>query len=242
MFSIIMPAYNVEKYIKDAIESVLKQTYVHFELLIIDDCSTDQTKQIILEYINKDSRIKLLCNDHNSGVAITRNKGIKQAIYPYLCFLDSDDLWTPDKLEKYAAVFEAGHNVLYSFYTRFTDQETLNLVKAPEKIEYSELLKGNCIGNLTGAYNCQKLGKVYQKPVRHEDYLMWLEVLKKGKEAICVPENLAYYRVGQNSLSGNKFKSLYWTWKIYREELKLNGLYSTYLLLHSVVRAFFKRI
>lgn len=242
MFSIIMPAYNAEKIIKASIDSVLAQTFEEFELLVINDCSTDQTKKIIEEYTQKDVRVQLLSNDENSGVAITRNRGIEAAQYPYICFLDSDDLWSPNKLEKYYDAFQKGHDVLYSFYTRFTEQETLSLVKAPLTIDYAELLKGNCIGNLTGAYNSEKLGKIFQKLVRHEDYLMWLEIIKKNGIAICVPENLAYYRVAESSLSGNKFKSLLWTWNIYHKELNYNIFHSMYFLLHAMIRSVWKRI
>lgn len=236
-----MPAYNAEKCISESIESVLQQTFQDYELIIINDCSSDHTVKIVAEYQKKDSRIKLLNNDINSGVAITRNKGIEAIKYPYICFLDSDDLWAPNKLQEYFKKFEEGHNVIYSFYTRFNQDENLNLVTAPLSVTYHELLKGNCIGNLTGAYNAEKLGKFYQKRVRHEDYVMWLEILKQAGQAICIPENLAFYRVSDQSLSSNKVKSLLWTWNIYYQELELGFIYSSYLMINSALRAVFKR-
>lgn len=241
MFSIIMPAYNAEKFIEASIESVLAQTFADYELLIINDCSTDNTVDIIQKCQYLDSRIKLLHNERNSGVAMTRNHGIEYAQYPYICFLDSDDLWTPDKLQKYLKEFEEGNNVIYSFYTRFNQDGNLNLVKTPLVITYHELLKGNCIGNLTGAYNSKTLGKFYQKKIKHEDYVMWLEILKQAGSAVCIPENLAFYRVSDQSLSSNKLKSLLWTWNIYYQELELGFMYSSYLMINSALRAVFKR-
>lgn len=242
MFSIIMPAYNAEKYIEESIRSVLNQTFADYELLIINDCSTDNTVNIVKNYQTKDPRIKLLENNQNSGVAITRNKGIEVAKGKYVCFLDSDDLWEPTKLEKYVVMFQQGSDVLYSFYTRFNDRGNLNLVTAPLSVTYKQLLKGNCIGNLTGAYNAKKIGKIFQKNIRHEDYLMWLEILQKTKQATCVPENLAFYRVSNASLSGNKFKSLLWTWEIYYKQLQLGIIHSTYLLVHSIIKSIVKRV
>lgn len=236
-----MPAYNAEKFISESIESVLQQTFQKYELIIINDCSTDSTVSIVQEYQKKDNRIKLLHNEQNSGVAITRNKGIEVAKHPYICFLDSDDRWVSDKLQEYFKKFEEGHNVIYSFYTRFNQDKNLNLVTAPLSVTYHELLKGNCIGNLTGAYNAEKLGKFYQKRVRHEDYVMWLEILKQTGQAICIPENLAFYRVSNQSLSSNKLKSLFWSWNIYYQELELGIMYSSYLVINSALRAVFKR-
>lgn len=242
MFSIIMPAYNAEKFIFESIESILQQTFIDYELLVINDCSSDNTVKIVEEYQKKDARIKLLHNEQNSGVAITRNKGIEAAKYPYICFLDSDDLWEPDKLQEYLKTFEKGNDVIYSFYTRFNQDGNVNLVKAPLSVTYNELLKGNCIGNLTGAYNAEKLGKFYQKDIRHEDYLMWLEILKQVEQAVCIPRNLACYRVSDQSLSSNKVKSLLWTWNIYYGELELGFIYSSYLVINSALRAVFKRL
>lgn len=242
MFSIIMPAYNAEKTIIESIYSVINQNFKDFELLIIDDCSTDETVQTIKNHIKSDKRIQLLENTQNMGVALTRNIGIMKAKYPYICFLDSDDLWDRNKLTSFYNEFQKGSSVLYSYYTRFGDSIPNKLVKAPSHINYKNLLRGNCIGNLTGAYDSRKIGKVLQKPIHHEDYLMWLEILKKSAVAHCIPHNLASYRVCSQSLSGNKIKSILWTWDIYTKELHLNKLYSFYLLLQNIKNSIFKRI
>lgn len=236
-----MPAYNAEKYIEESICSILDQTYSCFELLIVDDHSTDATLDIIKKYANNDSRIKIFKNTSNLGVAESRNKAIESAIYKYICFLDSDDMWEPQKLEEYKNAFQQGATVLYSYYTRFSNEKKLNEVKCPLTIDYSELLKGNCIGNLTGAYNSEILGKIYQKKIHHEDYLMWLEIVKKAGEAKCIPKSLARYRVESGSLSSNKIKSILWTWNIYKNELNYSYIYSIYLLLSSIKKALFKR-
>lgn len=243
MFSIIMPAYNAEQYIAASIDSVLLQIYQDYELIIIDDASTDNTKNIVREYMRKDSRIKLLENHVNLGVAETRNRGVFIAKKPYISFLDSDDLWDSQKLMLFQEQFEKGANVLFSYYTRFKDlPENGKLVKAPLTVTYHKLLMGNCIGNLTGAYNSKVIGKIFQKNIKHEDYVMWLEILENAGKAFCIPRNLAYYRVHNYSVSANKLESLGWTWDIYRSELKLGYFSCLFYMFSSAVQSMLKRI
>ncbi|WP_018122459.1 glycosyltransferase family 2 protein [Wohlfahrtiimonas chitiniclastica] len=241
MFSIIMPVHNGEAFIKAAIDSVLAQSYYEYELIIINDASTDQSLAMIDAYRAQDERIVLL-HSQERGVAAARNVGIAAAKYRYICFLDCDDVWLPHKLEQSFAYFAQGHTMLYAFYTRCNAKnEVLNLVKAPLVIDYEHLLKGNCIGNLTGAYDSTVLGKFYQENIRHEDYRMWLSIVKKAGYGICIPESLAYYRVNAGSLSSNKFKSLLWTWRMYRKHLGYGLWQSLYYWCHAVVRMLNKR-
>ncbi|KHS85095.1 MULTISPECIES: glycosyltransferase family 2 protein [Pectobacterium] len=241
-FSIIMPVYNGELTIKSSIDSILAQTYDDFELYIIDDCSHDSTPDIVSEY--NDSRIFYIRNNHNLGVAKSRNIGVKAASGEYIAFLDSDDLWIEDKLEKQIYFFSKGFDVVCSNYSTFISENELDFGierKSPEFISYRDMLKSNFIGNLTGAYNAEKLGKFYQEKIGHEDYVMWLEIMKKSQKAYCIQENLAYYRISSSSLSSNKFKALLWQWNIYRHEVKLSFISSCYFFLYYVFYALKKR-
>ena len=240
-FSIIMPAYNAEKTLNDSIKSVLNQSYSDFTLYIINDNSTDKTESIIQSF--NDSRIVYIKNESNYGVAKTRNVGIKLADGEFICFLDSDDMWLEDKLEKQYPILLNGWSVVCSNYYTFSD-DNVDLYKervCPETIDYNSMLKSNFIGNLTGVYNCSHIGKIYQKDVGHEDYIMWLEILHKAKKAYCMQTPYAKYRISNNSLSGNKAKAIKWQWKIYRNILKFSILKSSYYFSHYIINALKKR-
>ncbi|GAB1440031.1 glycosyltransferase [Providencia sp.] len=239
LVSIIMPCYNAEKYISESINSVLAQTYTKFELIIIDDSSTDKSINIISEY--QDDRIKLIKSNLNQGVAASRNKGIIAAKGQYISFLDSDDLWLPNKLEYQLTKLQAGYDVVCSNYFTFNNETDIKLRVSPAIIKYSSMLKSNFIGNLTGTYNVSNIGKVFQKKIGHEDYVMWLEILKKSGKAFCIQEPLAKYRISNASLSSNKFKAIKWQWSIYRNELKLSTPKSLYYFSHYLLNALKKR-
>jgi len=216
-----MPAYNARDTICEAIDSVLAQSYGNFELIIVDDCSTDGCRGLIQQYVDQDCRINAIFSEVNQGVSKSRNLGVAAARGRYITFLDSDDLWLPDKLEANMKHLVPGACVVYASYIRFFSNGIERMVKAPSKTTYKSLLRGNCIGNLTGAYDSHVLGKFYQKAVGHEDYLMWLQILSSGAVAEGIERPLARYRVG-NSLSANKFRAALWTWNIYRAELGLS--------------------
>ncbi len=219
-FSIIMPAYNAEDTIINSVDSVLEQTFSDFELIIVNDCSTDSTRKIIENIA--DSRIRLINNTENCGVAESRNIGLGVILGKYVAFLDSDDLWHPTKLEKQFSLLESGINVVCSNYIAFTEKpEAGNIRVSPENIDYKDMLKSNFVGNLTGAYNVKALGVTRQRKVGHEDYVMWLEIIRKSNFCYCIQEELAFYRVSKNSLSSNKIKALKWQWEIYRNILNM---------------------
>lgn len=226
--SIIMPAFDAGQYIRKSIQSVLNQTYSHWKLYIIDDCSTDNTPDIVAEFT--DSRIVYLRTSTNSGVAEARNVGISKAQGTYIAFLDSDDLWAETKLEKQLCMLKKGNDVVCSFYSTFSDttEQTLSTRIFPKRILYEDMLVSNKVGNLTGIYNQTRLGKFFQQKVGHEDYVMWLEIIKVAGQAISIPEVLAFYRLSSKSLSGNKFKASFWQWKIYRSHLQFGVLKSSY--------------
>ncbi len=242
--SIITPCYNVSEFIADAMDSVLKQTYQEWEMIIIDDHSTDDSIAIVKRYEQLDSRIKLFQTDENSGSAtIPRNVGIQNAQGDYIAFLDADDMWAPQKLEKQLRLAQAKNAALvFSNYEKINSlgKQDNRTILAPKVLSYKQLLKGNQIGCLTAMYSVDLLGKCYFKSTKHEDYVLWLSLLKKGYLAYNVSEVLAFYRVGRKSLSSNKLKALSWTWNIYRREEGLSIVKSVYLFIQYVFRATFK--
>ena len=226
-----MPCHNGEKYISDAIKSVIAQTYQDWELLVIDDNSTDNSVNLIKSFIENDSRIKLLYNEKPTGFPATpRNLGIKQAEGRYIAFLDCDDVWLSNKLDNQIKLFDERTSVVYSYYKKMDENGSISnsIVKSPSEIAFKGLLNGNCIGNLTGIYDVEKKGKIYQKEIHHEDYVMWLEILKNGNIAKNTNTVEAIYRESKKSTSGNKLKAFSWTWNIYRSELRLSFLESVF--------------
>jgi len=225
LVSIIMPCYNASQFISDSIKSVLSQTYQNWELIICDDCSTDDSVEIIQSYCKKDKRIKMFQTKSPSGSpVIPRNICITQAQGRFIAFLDADDLWLPLKLEKQISLFDKKNvAVVFSDYEKINEngEKQNRIVKAQEYLSYKNELCGNKIGNLTAIYDVNKVGKIYQKNVGHEDYLMWLTILKNGFIAKNTCSVLALYRQSEKSLSGNKIQAFKWTWHIFRNELKL---------------------
>ena len=223
--SVIMPCHNGEKYLRHALDSVLAQTFQDWELLIVDDGSTDGSTAIAEEYCAKDSRIRLLHTECSTGKPATpRNVGIEAAQGRFIAFLDCDDQWLPDKLEHQLPLFKWDNcATVFSFYKKMDAMGTVRsaVVTSPASVDFDQLLDGNCIGNLTGIYDTAKVGKVYQQEIHHEDYLMWLKVLQKGFIARNTGTVEAYYRESGTSVSGSKLKALGWTWTIYRKELGL---------------------
>ena len=244
LVSIIMPAYNNEHYIVESISSVLLQTYTNWELIVIDDASNDNTSSVLDRFTDK--RIKLISNSINKGVAATRNIGIKAASGQYIAFLDSDDLWFRNKLSLQITALEEDINAVCSHgsYIRIDSSgKHLGCVKAKSNVFLNTLYKGNSIGNSTGMIDRSRVGTIFQKPVNHEDYLMWLNVLslKNGSYSLAITDVVAQYRVHATSLSSNKFKSLAWHWQILRKQQKLGVCFSCYYLLHYLVSAIRKR-
>lgn len=242
LFSIIMPAYNAGETITASINSVLIQSENDFKLYIVNDCSTDNTKDLILSF--SDKRIIYLENDVNLGVAKTRNKAIEACNGQFICFLDSDDLWHPQKLEKQLTFLKKGWDVVASNYStfRYDVSKKINKRIAPEIITINDMLKSNFIGNLTGVYNAKKLGKFYQKTVGHEDYVMWLEIFTTSRQAYCVQENLCYYRLSENSVSANKLIVMRWQWNIYRKILHVPLMKSLYYFICYIYLGVMKRV
>lgn len=239
--SIIMPVYQAGRTIEKAVSSVIAQSYEHWELIVIDDFCPDNSCKQIESLIANDSRIIQIKNIYNEGVAASRNKGIEQAKGEVIAFLDSDDYWHENKLSLQLDRINEGYDVVCSNYFRVSSDKILFKVRSSEIFDYSDMLKSNKIGNLTGVYRCDHIGKIYQKNIGHEDYLMWLEIVRATHEVYCVQQNLAYYQVTNNSLSANKLQAMIWQWKIYRRELRFSKMKSIWLFMYYIYLSFKKR-
>lgn len=217
--SIILPVYNSEKYIKNTINSILNQTYQDYELLIIDDASTDNSLNIVNEL--KNDKFIILKNEKNKGVAFSRNKGINKAKGRFIAFIDSDDIWEKEKLEKQIK-FMKDKDIAFSFtsYKRIKeDGEEITNVNAPYEVDYEELLKNTIILNSTIMLDTLKIDKdLIQMPEIRitEDTAMYLKILRNGCKAYGLNEILLKYTVRNKSLSSNKFKSMLSLWKVYK--------------------------
>lgn len=219
LVSIVTPAYNVEKYIEKTINSVLNQTYKNWEMIIVEDCSKDNTFKLIQNLSKIDGRIKVYQNDNNRGVSFTRNKAINIAQGKYIAFLDADDLWDKKKLEKQINFMEKEKILLsYTGYRKINSNGSIRGdIKVPLKLDYDELLKNCMISCITGVYNQKQLGKYYFKNIKAEDYIYWLKMIKSIDFAWGIQESLASYRVLENSRSSNKVDIVKHHWKIYYE-------------------------
>ena len=228
LVSIITPLYNSEKYIAETIEFVLAQTYSNWEMIIVDDCSKDNGVEIVEKYREKDKRIKLYQNEINKGVSYTRNRAIDIAQGKYIAFLDSDDLWKKEKLEKQINFMEQNNIVLsYTAYEKINeDGSKRGEIRVPEKLDYKELLKNCLIGFLTAIYRKEELKNFKFINSKAEDYIFWLSILKKIEYAYGINEILASYRVLNNSRSSNKIDIVKFHWKICRKIEKLSLLRS----------------
>lgn len=245
LVSVIMPNYNGAKTISQAIDSVLNQTYKDFELIIVDDCSTDQSPTIIQAYVEKDSRVKFHQLKMNSGSPVVpTNEAIRHARGRFIAFLDSDDQWLPQKLEEQTKLFEAPEiAVVFSNYEKCDQDGTRNhrVISAPEHVNYRQLLCSNVIGNLTGVYDAAKTGKVYVQNYGHQDYILWLSILKKGFLAQNTNRVHGIYRTAHaSSISRNKFKAMCWAWNIYYNVEKLPFPAACYYFSHYAIKSLCK--
>ena len=234
LVSIITPCYNADKYIEATIKSVLSQTYKNWEMVIVEDASSDNSFDVISQYVEKDNRIKLIQNSSNIGAASSRNKAIEYASGKYIAFLDSDDIWFSDKLEKQIMLMKNDNIIMsYSAYETIDKEEhTIGCFSVPSKVTYADMLKTSTIGTLTMVYDAEVIGKCYFKECGHEDYVVKLEILKKIPYAQGINETLAKYRILDTSLSSNKFRAAKWQWYIYREVEKLSLSRSIYYFIH----------
>ncbi|WP_071985994.1 glycosyltransferase family 2 protein [Selenomonas infelix] len=239
-----MPAYNSAEFIDASIASVRDQTYEQWELIVVDDASTDMTADAVQVHMSMDPRIRYFRQEHNMGVAEARNRAIGVAEGRYLAFLDSDDLWLPHKLERQLLFMQSnGSAFTYTEYRQFYEDPAMpgELIRTCNSVDYHELLKGNDIGCLTVMIDRKKFPHIEMPRVRHEDYVTWLNLLHQGAgRAYALHEDLARYRKTIDSLTASKRRSLIWTWRVYRETQGLSWMKSLYYFLHYAVRGICK--
>jgi teichuronic acid biosynthesis glycosyltransferase TuaG len=245
LISIIMPAFNASKTIALSIDSVLRQKYRNWELLIINDASIDDTFLIAESYAERDPRIKIINHVKNQGVAKSRNLGLEARLGGYIAFLDSDDLWLDNKLSSQVKSLEFDTVFSYMPYS-FIDSDGLFLrnYMPPKSVTYKSMLLGNPLGTLTVMLDSNYLGNL-KFPIRgHEDYALWLSLLRKGGAAKMAGDGESYarYRVHNSSLTSSKLRTASWQWKIYRESEGLSVLTSTALMFSYTFKAIQKRI
>lgn len=247
--SVITPAFNAGAYLEDTIVSVLNQSYSNWEMIIVDDCSTDDTVSIASKYVEKDSRIRLIKHANNKGVAAARNTALDIATGLYVAFLDSDDQWTPQKLEHQLRFMETNHYVLtYTDYQIF-DTETHNLgklIKVPKKLAVKDIYKNTAIACLTVMVNRNAVGEFHMPGINHfEDQATWQEILKRGDNnrnriAYGLNENMALYRVGNASLTSNRKRAANAQWHTYRDYYKFSVARSVYYFICYSINAVMK--
>ena len=244
LVSIITPSYNSAKFIAETIQSVQNQTYQNWEMIIVDDGSSDETENVVLSIIQKDNRIQFHKLSQNSGPAVARNTGIEKASGDYMTFIDADDIWFPTFIENnIKTIQETGIPFVFSSYKRANEQ--LEFVYSdfivPNKVSYSDILKSNSISCLTAFVDIKKLGKKYMPLIRkRQDMGLWLNYLKVIPFAYGIQETQAIYRIRENSLSRKKSDLIKYQWQFYREVEKLNVFESSYYMLHWMYRGFMK--
>lgn len=221
LVSVIMPTYNCGKFIGESIESVQKQTYSQWELIIVDDCSTDDTMSIVQKYKTTDKRIKYHKLEKNSGPAVARTKAMELASGNYMAFLDSDDLWVPNKLERQVKFMESHQYAFTCTAYEQIDEDGKKLgrvIKTVPKTSYNRLLLDCPVGNSTVMYNVDIMGKFKVPNIRkRNDDALWLQMLKKEPYIMGMTDILMQYRIRANSVSSNKIKLIGYHWKLYRD-------------------------
>ncbi len=219
--SVITPAYNAAAFIAETIRSVQQQTYTDWEMLVVDDASTDGTTDIIREFALHDKRIRLIQLQTNSGTGIARDTATKLASGRYIAFLDADDLWRPEKLQKQLnEMAEIGKPFSFSFYDCM-DENGKSLhkqVTAPRNLTYFHLFSCNFVGNLTGIYDTDYFGKISISSIRkRQDWMLWLTIMKKIRSCRPIPESLAIYRIRKGSISSSKASLLKHNFAVYHQ-------------------------
>ncbi len=243
LISIIMAAYNAESTIAFAVESALCQTYGNFELIIVNDCSADSTGTIAGKYALSDSRVKVINNEKNLGVSLSRKKALEQSAGEWIAILDSDDAWMPEKLEKQIKLQkETGASLVFTG-AAYMDHEGKRLgwqLQVPGETKYKNLLKQNIIQNSSALVTKELYAKYYAiGDDMHEDFAMWLGILNAGYTAFAVNEALIIYRLSPSSKSGNKLRSAVMNWKTYRY-MGLGLLQSAYYMVWYTVNGILK--
>lgn len=245
LVSIIMPSYNTGQYIEETIQSVLKQTYTNWELIIVDDCSTDNTDEVVKPFLSNE-KIRYIKNEKNSGAAISRNRALRESKGKWIAFLDSDDLWEQQKLEKQIEFME--NKNYYFSYTDYCeiDERSKSLgkyVTGPKKITKRGMYSYCWPGCLTVMYNAEKVGLIQIKDIKkNNDYAMWLKICKK---ATChlLNEELGKYRKRAGSISNHSYKELIkWHYRLFRKADEKNAILSFVLTCGNLGFGLYKKV
>lgn len=245
LVSIIMPSYNTGAFIKETIQSVLNQSYENWELIIVDDCSTDNTDEVVLPFLN-DQRIRYIKNEKNSGAAVSRNRALREAKGKWIAFLDSDDLWLPEKLEKQVLFMKKN-----GYYFSYTNYEEINedgkktgvYVSGPKKITKSGMYNYCWPGCLTVMYDAEYVGVIQIADIKkNNDYAMWLQVSKKAN-CFLLDEYLALYRKGRTgSISTHSIRTMIgWHYKLFKNAEKQNVVASSILTFRNLLFGVYKK-
>ena len=253
LVSIVVPVYNAGQFIGETIRHVQSQTYRKWELLLVDDCTTDNSRELISEQTGKDGRIRLVTQKENGGAARARNRGIEEACGQYICFLDADDIWMPDKLEAelaYLNHIQQKENPKAGFvFTgyEFADETGAGLgkiVHVPERISYRQALKNTTI--FTSTVMIDRLiipdADIRMPCIASEDTATWWQILKRHGAGYGLDKNLVKYRRSANTLSSNKLTAIKRIWNLYRRQEKLSAAGSVYCMFFWAFRALFRRL
>ena len=248
LISIIVPVYNAEKYLSATIQSICAQTYQNWELILVDDASTDGSLQVLREYEQSIPNLHVIAMKKNGGPAAARNRGVLAAKGHYLVYQDADDLWHPEKLQKQYE-FTKDHQYAFTFTGyEFADEDgTPNgkVVHVPASIQYEEALKNTTISTITVMFDTTQIPQeLLMMPVgiRGEDTGTWWQILRNGYTAYGLDECLSIYRRYAGSRSSNKLKAVWGTWRLYRKQEKMNMLRAGYYFVGYVLRAVKRRV
>ena len=249
MISIVVPVYRAERYIEETMDCVRAQTYPHWELLLVEDCGPDRSREIIEQYIQRtgDTRIRLLTHSTNLGAARARNLGVNEAKGRYLAYLDADDLWTPDKLEKELAFLKEKQAAFVFTGYEFADENGKGIgkiVRVPATITYKEALKNTTIFTSTVMFDMEQLSKeqLQMPQIKSEDTALWWRILREGYVACGLDQNLVKYRRAGKSLSSNKLEALRRIWNLYRKAEGMSVPNSAWHFCFWAVRAVKRRV
>lgn len=236
--TVVMPNYNGHRFVEQAIDSVLAQTYRNFELVVVDDCSKDDSLQLIKRKAKSDDRIRIITLEKNVGVANARNIGIGAAKGEYIALLDNDDLWTEDKLERQVAIAEKSADIVYCSYD-FIDEQNNEIKKpfiVPQQTNFNKMLASSVISCSTSFIKTELMqAHPFNPEFYHEDYVLWMELLRVCPVAYGDQNVLMHYRQVEGSRSNKKGNAAKERWNIYRKALNLNLIMSTWAFVRYAV-------
>lgn len=246
LISVVIPAHDIDDFISIAVDSVLGQTWRNVEVIVVDDCSTDDTVNRVEEVAAQDPRVRLLRNSMNLGGAATRNRGLEAAQGKYVAFLDGDDFWAPEKLERQMQYMqESGAELCYTAIQKM-DVDGIpfgKLQSVPDSVNYQELLGNPLIGCSTVLLDYEAVGRPLMPDIRkRQDFAFWLMLLRNGTKAVGINEPLTFYRVRPGSLSSNKLSAAHYVWRVYRELEYLPLYRAVPHFISYAARAFGKRL